>query len=238
MEREGEHDRGEPDDLPGAAAALSRERIATMALALLDDEGLEQFSMRRLARRLGVGVMSLYRYYSSKDELFSELARQVFGTAPPEPAAGETWRERLVGLAASFRCLLLTHPNALPLLFKHGGVPLRGRPAIEAMLQALQDAGLSEPAAADAWRAIGAYLVGYVTVERMTRSGASGGATPPPERDFPALARIAPYLKDSWDAQFVASLMVVLDGVTRLAEAGPCRPAVTASGTKGARSAR
>ena len=238
MEREGEHDRRGPGDHPRASAVLSRERIATMALALLDDEGLETFSMRRLARRLGVGVMSLYRYYPSKDELFSELARQVFGAAPAEPAPGETWRECLVGLAVSFRRLLLAHPNALPLLFKHGGVPLRGRPAIEAMRQALKDAGLSEPEAADAWRAIGAYLVGYVTVERMTRSGASGGATPPPERDFPALARIAPYLKDSWDAQFVASLMVVLDGVTRLAEAGPCRPAVTASGTKGARSAR
>ncbi len=209
-----------------------------MALALLDDEGLETFSMRRLARRLGVGVMSLYRYYPSKDELFSELARQVFGAAPAETAPGEPWRECLVGLAASFRRLLLAHPNALPLLFKHGGVPLRGRPAIEAMRQALKDVGLSEPAAGDAWRAIGAYLVGYVTVERMTRSGASGGATPPPERDFPALARIAPYLKDSWDAQFVASLMVVLDGVARLAEAGPCSPPVTASGTKGARSAR
>ncbi|MDA8296008.1 MAG: TetR/AcrR family transcriptional regulator C-terminal domain-containing protein [Actinomycetota bacterium] len=223
---------------PRAAAALSRERIAAMALTLLDDESLEAFSMRRLARRLGVGVMSLYRYYASKDELFSELAREIFGAPPPAPTPGETWRERLVGLAASFRSLLLAHPNALPLLFKHGGVPLRGRPAIEAMLDALHDAGLSEPAAADAWRAIGAYLVGYVTVERMVRSGSSVDAPPPPERDFPALARIAPFLKDSWDAQFVASLKVVLDGVARLAEAGPCEPPLRASGTKGARSAR
>lgn len=221
-----------------AAVVLSRERIAAMALALLDDESLEAFSMRRLARRLGVGVMSLYRYYASKDELFSELAREIFGAPPPASAPGETWRERLVGLAASFRSLLLAHPNALPLLFKHGGVPLRGRPAIEAMLEALRDAGLSEPAAADAWRAIGAYLVGYVTVERMMRSGSSADAAPPPERDFPALARVAPLLKDSWDAQFAASLKVVLDGVARLAEAGPCTPPLKASGTKGARSAR
>lgn len=223
----------------GARQRLTRDLIVAAALDLVDEYGLELFSMRRLARRLGVAVMALYRYFPARDDLLADLARHIFDAPVPDSPDGGDWRERLVGAASGFRHLLLEHPNALPLLFTHGGVPLRPRPSALAMLEAFERAGLDPKDSVDAWRALGAYVVGYVNVERMMRVRPGHRPQRASRQLPPALARIAPYLDRSWEEQFVASLQIVLDGIAKLVESSaPARApgAVRTSGRRGDRS--
>src|SRR5438445_10408912 len=96
--------------------ALSRERIAAAAVALIDDEGLETLSMRRLGKALGVEAMSLYRHFPSKAALLEAVvARLLAGLPVPAPTAAR-WQDAFRALARAYRALLTRHPNAIPLL--------------------------------------------------------------------------------------------------------------------------
>ena len=73
---------------------LGREAVVRAAMRIADEEGLEELSMRRLARELGVEAMSLYHYVKSKDELISEMIDAVHAEVDL-PNEGEDWKAAL-----------------------------------------------------------------------------------------------------------------------------------------------
>ena len=96
-------------------SALTRDRIVAEALRLLDAEGAEALSMRKLAAALGVGTTSLYWHVANRDELI-ELVVNEINAEVEVPAAGEVpdWREATRRYARSVRsgiCLLYTSPS-------------------------------------------------------------------------------------------------------------------------------
>src|SRR4051812_17759624 len=96
--------------------ALSRALVCGEALALVDEEGLEALSMRRLGARLGVEAMSLYRHVRDKADLLDALHTAVLGDLRPVAApGGEGWRALLGGLSRALRDALLRHPNVVSL---------------------------------------------------------------------------------------------------------------------------
>lgn len=78
----------------GPRGGLSVERITRAAIEVADAEGLGAVSMARVARQLGAGTMSLYRYVASKDELLLLMSDAAL-TDPPVPPPGAGWREAL-----------------------------------------------------------------------------------------------------------------------------------------------
>lgn len=93
----------------GPKPAHDRDKIAAAAVKLADAGGLETVSMREIARHLGTGTASLYRYVSNKDELFDLMVDQVMGMENPPPATGK-WRDDLRAIAYRTRAILLRHP--------------------------------------------------------------------------------------------------------------------------------
>src|SRR5438270_9156626 len=92
-----------------AGDTLTRERVCEAALALVDEEGLEALSMRRLGARLGVEAMSLYRHVRDKADLIDALHAAVLGDLVPEREASATppaRGERAAASAADWRALL------------------------------------------------------------------------------------------------------------------------------------
>ena len=91
--------------------ALSRERIVQEALALLDEDGLDGVTLRRLAARLGVQAPTLYWHIRNKAELVNELGEAILspGLADLPDATGIPWRGWLLEVAARFRGTLLAH---------------------------------------------------------------------------------------------------------------------------------
>lgn len=99
--------------------ALDREQIVTEALALLDAEGLDGVTLRRLAARLGVRQPTLYWHLPNKAALVTALAERILDAefaelTPPAPA--QPWRDWLTDLALRLRRALLAHPDGARVL--------------------------------------------------------------------------------------------------------------------------
>lgn len=89
---------------------LSREQIVQAALELLDADGVEGLSMRKLGTRLGSGATSLYWYVKNKDDLVNVAVDEAMGEIElPDPAQAG-WREAAMITARSMRAVLLRHP--------------------------------------------------------------------------------------------------------------------------------
>jgi AcrR family transcriptional regulator len=91
---------------------LNKAGIAAAALAIADAEGFAAVSMRRVARDLGVGTMSLYYYAESKAELISAMDDALMAEVIV-PTLPEDWREALAAIALRTRAVFVRHPWAL-----------------------------------------------------------------------------------------------------------------------------
>ncbi|MGN6754324.1 MAG: TetR/AcrR family transcriptional regulator [Intrasporangium sp.] len=90
---------------------MSRDRVLTAAVELADEVGLAGVSMRRLAQRLGVVPMALYKHVADKDELLDAMVDVVIGEfRPPDPALD--WKDGVRQQLLSARSAVLGHPWA------------------------------------------------------------------------------------------------------------------------------
>ncbi|MFC4375446.1 TetR/AcrR family transcriptional regulator [Nocardia halotolerans] len=90
--------------------ALSRDQIVGEAIRLLDEEGFDALSMRKLGARLGAGATSLYTHVANKDELLELVVDQVIGEVPAPTPDGARWRAVMHEQAAGLRATMLAHP--------------------------------------------------------------------------------------------------------------------------------
>ena len=106
-------------------AGLSREEIGATALKIADADGFNDLSMRRIARELGAGTMSLYHYVRSKDELLALMWDAVIREliVPDDELSGD-WRDALSKLARATRRAFKNHPW----IFEAMGEPALGGP--------------------------------------------------------------------------------------------------------------
>src|SRR6185437_2717670 len=95
--------------VPRRAAALSRDEIVRTAIKVADAEGPDAISMRRIARELNAGTMSLYWHVTSKEELLDLMIDAAQGEQlAPEPSGD--WRADLRALTRGARAVLHRHP--------------------------------------------------------------------------------------------------------------------------------
>lgn len=148
------------------APGLSRDRIVTAALELLDAEGLGALSMRSLGKRLDAGATSMYRHVANKDELIELVVDEVYGEVAV-PGAEEPWREGVAAAAGSLRAMALRHPWVAGVLGQVGLAYLGPNlAAVSKRMQALfLAAGLRDLEAQQAMAAVTSYVVGTVTSE-------------------------------------------------------------------------
>ncbi|MET0424629.1 MAG: TetR/AcrR family transcriptional regulator [Actinoplanes sp.] len=137
---------------------LTRERIVAAASALVDAEGLDALSVRRLATELGVQGPSLYNHFPTKADIVDAVVDAVIEQVDVSVFGAHEWPEALRRWATSYHAVLADHPNIVPLLAQGPG----RRPASLAMADrvygALIDAGWP-PARATHIGALMRYLV-------------------------------------------------------------------------------
>ncbi|MDI4647690.1 TetR/AcrR family transcriptional regulator [Cohnella hashimotonis] len=95
---------------------ISEDKILEASWALLGEEDIEKFSMRRLAERLGIQAPSLYWYFKSKQSLYQRLANQVSKIILEEFRSEGDWKAQLAGLAATIRSVLGRYPCSTQLM--------------------------------------------------------------------------------------------------------------------------
>ncbi|MEW2548858.1 TetR/AcrR family transcriptional regulator [Streptomyces sp. NPDC047002] len=161
------------------SASLDRDRITEVSVRLLDAEGPEKFSMRRLAAELGVTAMSLYWYVDTKDDLLELSLDHVFGeVSVPAGEEGEEgegagaaggggagWPERLRALAASYRSVFVRHPWASPLIGKYLNIGPCATRFSHAVQSVVRSTGLPPYAQRGATTAVFQFVYGFGTIE-------------------------------------------------------------------------
>src|SRR4051812_25720270 len=95
---------------------LTRERIVEAASALVDAEGLDALSMRRLATELSVQGPSLYNHFATKAEIVDAVAEAVIEQVDVSAFGKHRWPEALREWATSYHSVLVAHPNVVPVL--------------------------------------------------------------------------------------------------------------------------
>jgi len=207
-----------------SGVALSRERIAAAALALVDREGLAGLSTRRLGDELGCEAMSVYHHFPSKAHLMDALVDLMLAEARIAMAEEWGWLERLRRAAYGFRAMALKHPKFFPFFAVHRLNTLAGVGYIDSIIGILRDAGFSDRDAARYFREIGYYLTGAALDETAGYANGPSAAEPVSDEtiatDFPNLAAAAPYFHpEQFEATFETGLEILLEGIRRAHEA-------------------
>ena len=210
---------------------LTRARVIDAALRVLDAEGLEAVSMRRVAREVGVEAMSLYNHVEDKDDLLDGIVARILLEFPvPASDPGRDWADYGRAVANGWRAVLMAHPHALPLLGSRP--PASDDPnvllPIETALRALRESGLSEKDAVTAFHAIGGYIFGFVMMETGQALGIPGadhklsGITVDVSAEhLPCLTACMPYLIGcDFDEQFAFGLDLMIEGLRAKTGAG------------------
>jgi AcrR family transcriptional regulator len=204
---------------------LSKPLVLQAAVALADRDGLDGFSMRRLAQELGVVPMALYKHVANKDELLDGMVDIVFGEIE-SPAIDDDWRSAMRRRAISAREALKRHSWAIGMMETRnpGSANLRNHNAV---MGCLREAGFTFETAIHAYTVQDAYIYGFAQQERtlgfQTPSDAGQAAKRRAETigrldDYPYLAEIVTELPASgYDTaiEFAWGLDLILDGLDR-----------------------
>jgi AcrR family transcriptional regulator len=138
---------------------LNRERILAAALELVDEQGIEALSMRKLGQALGYEAMSLYNHVANKDDLLSGILDLVLAEMELPEADGGLPGIRASAISAHEA--LKRHPWAASMLMSPAGI----RPAriayMDALLAALRSSGLSAKTTYHAYHALDAHIIGF-----------------------------------------------------------------------------
>ncbi|MFC0601621.1 TetR/AcrR family transcriptional regulator [Streptomyces palmae] len=209
---------------------LSRERIVEAALRLVDAEGLQSVSTRRLAAELGVSGPSLYNHFTTKDEILDAVADTVVGQVDLSPLdGGVPWRAALLEWARSYRAALSDHPHIVPFLAQGPGRRPAGLRMADAVFGCLVRAGWP-PAQATRIGALMRYFVAGSALGSFARGFIDDPSAYDPA-DYPHLGQahlLAEHRQQVDEGAFDTGLTALLDGLelrfARLAPTGDGRP--------------
>jgi AcrR family transcriptional regulator len=208
-------------------ARLSRDVVLSTALKLVDAEGLEALTMRRLGQELGRDPMSLYRYAVNRAALLDGVTEMVLNELvifPDDP----DWQAQLRRIGHDLRLLALRHPNVVPLLVTRPlSTPLGMRPLgtlrpLEQILALLIEAGFTPADALHVYRAYYGFLYGHILNELQeyivdpeeNEAVLRLGLHRLPAKDFPHLRALGPVLADYGGAsELDQGLSILLSGL-------------------------
>ncbi|HSW94775.1 MAG TPA: TetR/AcrR family transcriptional regulator C-terminal domain-containing protein [Patescibacteria group bacterium] len=196
-------------------APLSRLRIAQAALAVVDRDGLEALSMRRLGAELGVEGMAVYRYFPNKAAVLAGVVEVLLAELVIPPPSNVPWTDVFRDVSRAYRGLLLRHPHAIPLL---AALPLTDPAAARAagaVMALLRAAGFDADSALRTLATITSYVVGIAQWEVGTAPLRDEGRdiTLPPDAD-PYLVELLPQLaEDDCYETFEFGLDVIVRGL-------------------------
>ncbi len=207
---------------------ITRDVVLATALQLIDRDGADALSMRRLGQALGRDPMALYRYAPNKAALLDGVTEIVLTQLSVDPADPD-WAGQLRAVGRDFRRLALAHPHVVPLLVTRPlATPLGLRPPgtlrpLEDILTLLTRAGFSGADALHVYRALFGFLYGHVLNELQelvenpdeTDDVLRLGLYRLPIGEFPLLRSLAPDLvRYDGAAELEHGLDILLSGLS------------------------
>ena len=180
----------------GRDRRLTREEILDTALRIVDADGLDALTMRRLADALGVEAMSIYYHVPNKDTLLDWTVERMRAEMRLPETVPADWAGVLEAIFIEYRRVLAAHPNMLP---------LAARPTKQAGssgLVYLRDEGVPLDDAVDLYQSLVAFTVGFTVLGSSTI-----------ETEWPGRPReLVDRLRDWRESTFRRTLRMMMDG--------------------------
>jgi len=201
-----------------AAPELSHDTIRTAALRLIDAEGLDEFSTRKLGRMLGCEAMALYWYYPSKDALLDAVVDKLMegiGTAIAGELSGD-WIAALREVAHAYRRIAHEHPKAFPLLATRRFASEDTYAFLERLFTLAREQGIDDQVTARFYRVVSSYCNGFGLNELASPRGPQDPRTAALRRQFPTVAAVSTWLDPQYlDELFTFGLELQLTALSR-----------------------
>lgn len=195
-------------------SALSRELIQRETLQLIEAEGMDAFSVRKLGERLGCQAMSIYHHFESKAHILDSLVDLLLSEMKI-PTRSQSPERRLRSLVSEWRALSRRQPRFYVWLALHRWNSETGIRYLSEVLDCFYDAGLDAERAARAFRAVGYYVLGATLDE--TSGYVQGPSSLEPlsatqlAKDFPRVAAAGRYfVAPHFDKTFELGLTALL----------------------------
>lgn len=155
---------------------LTRDRICEAALEAIDQVGVDNVSMRALARALGVRASSLYYHFGSREELMTGVAEFLYRKLGRPPSGGD-WGDQMKGTFVQLRDFIETHPKAAPLLVRDLAYSPVAKKRANVLLKITCRSGLDPTTSATLIGNLVALLVGHslLTLWVQQEAGADQG---------------------------------------------------------------
>jgi AcrR family transcriptional regulator len=160
-----------------ARTALNRERIVRAAVDIIERDGADALSMRRVAAELGSATMSLYNHVPNKAAMLDFVAEHIMADMQFAADPADDWRAQARGLARTFRDIARRYPRSVLVVITRQPRSSTGLHTLELVLGAVRQAGFDEVAAVRLVRVFEAYILGSLMREAgLAESG-------PPDTD-------------------------------------------------------
>lgn len=217
------------DTLPAAGREtvrppLTYDRIIRTAIALIEREGAQALSMRRVGGELGVAAMSLYNHVPSKEAMLDGVADEILSGLRLEADPGADWRDRVRDLAHAFRRAAHEHPRSMSVVLSRSLAWPRSLPVIEQMLTIAEQAGFEREAAVRVMRTFMSYVMGTLmreagtasTLRHIAKDGARVAELVDPAAFPHVVAAARELLNPDFDADFDFGLELLIAAIERL----------------------
>ncbi len=210
---------------PARKKPLSRDRIEKAALAVIEDIGLQAFSIRKLGASLGCEAMSLYHHFPSKAHILDALVDRVIGEIA-FPADSVPPLERLRLILRAYRTTALRYPHFSQFLIVHRMESAVTLGALDRVVKACIDTGLPPERAARFFRVASYFLMGAILDETQGYAKGPQSLDPVPQEEwdtrFPHIAAAGEYFTpEHFEDTFELGLEMLMAMVPRLAEVPP-----------------
>jgi len=201
-------------------AKLSREMIENAAFAVIEEEGLAGFSMRKLAAALGCEAMSIYHHFPSQAHLYEALVdRQI--SRIMIPGNDMSWRERARVGMQEFRRVATEHPAFAPFIvvYRMNSPPCLAK--LDSIIGVFKDGGFGTELSARLFRAMSYYLMGAILDETAGYAKGPSAVTIVSNeelaRDYPSVMAAGAYFGSTgFDKTFDLGLEMLLDEMERI----------------------
>jgi AcrR family transcriptional regulator len=215
---------------------LSLDQVIDAAAELIADEGFDALTMRRLAESCGVGVMTLYGYVRTKEEILAAVANRFLGEVELPSGSGDSWQDEVAAVFRSVHEMWLEHPELAQIAVTQPIDGLAAYRGAEVVLAALRRGGFGPEETVDAFEVLVCFTAGFTL--RQLAFGAPTAIAPArlrsvtglPAGEFPHLVELAPvFAARNVQRRFDDALEIVLRGIAQRGDGRPDGGAMAAA---------
>lgn len=191
---------------------LNKDRIVRAAVKLMNQQGLEKLSMRKLGSELGVEAMSLYNHVRNKSDLLDGVHEHLLGSLELPEEGNDTWQESVRIIARRFRDLLKNHPGALRLFSSRSAKAPGSLRVLDRCVGVFLSAGVPPQSAIYLFQIIYTYVLGHAQYYFGPRTEDSY-SDPSSYLELANLSQLPPMANLDPEREFSTALEILIKGL-------------------------